>query len=64
MINNDLYTDNELKLYNEVDRKNICEYLNQLSNKEKQVYIIAKQHLGSSFNLLKSNGYCKWMSNK
>jgi hypothetical protein len=27
---------------------------------EKLAYTIGKQHLGSSFNVLKSNGYINW----
>lgn len=42
----------------------IIEYLNNLNNIEFTAYIIAKQHLGSSFNIIKSNGYCDWLKNK
>ena len=59
-----VYTEDDFKNYNETDKINIQEYLSQLSDKEKQVYKIAKEHLGSSFNIIKSNGYCKWWSNK
>ena len=40
---------------------NIIEYLSQLNAIEKKAYKIAKEHLGSSFNLVKSNGYCDWI---
>ena len=59
-----VYTEDDFKNYNETDKINIQEYVSQLSDKEKQVYNIAKDHLGSSFNIIKSNGYCKWCSNK
>lgn len=37
------------------------EYLKTLSEKERQAYEIAKDHLGSSFDLVKSNGFLKWL---
>lgn len=39
-------------------------YLETLSEKELKAYAIAKSHLGSSFQLEKSNGYLKWKNNK
>lgn len=36
------------------------EYLASLNPKEKKAYEIAKQHLGMSFNLIKSNGFIQW----
>ena len=41
----------------------ILEYLNNLSPIKKQAYLIAKQHLGSSFHILKSNGFINWIKN-
>jgi len=35
-------------------------YLNQLTPKERQAYMIAKTHLGMSFDLAKSNGFLQW----
>lgn len=35
-------------------------YLQSLSPKEKHAYEIAKNHLGSSFHLIKSNGFIQW----
>jgi len=40
---------------------NIVQYLCQLDAIEKKAYNIAKEHLGSSFNLVKSNGFCDWI---
>ena len=41
--------------------KNLIEqYLNSLSEKEKKAYEIAKDHLGTSFQIEKSNGFIKW----
>lgn len=42
----------------------IDQYIKQLSDKEKQVLKIAKDHLGSSFNIQKSNGFNKWKKKK
>ena len=43
----------------------LCEeYLQSLSEKELQGYHIAKSHLGSSFSLIKSNGFIKWKSKR
>lgn len=41
-------------------QESIVEYLKHLNPIERKAYIIAKQHLGSSFNLTKSNGYIEW----
>ena len=38
----------------------LVEYLSQLDSIEKHAYKIAKLHLGSSFNIVKSNGFCDW----
>jgi hypothetical protein len=38
----------------------IVQYLSQLDSIDKKAYKIAKEHLGSSFNIVKSNGYCDW----
>ena len=40
------------------------QYINSLSEKEKKSYEIAKEHLGMSFQLDKSNGYLKWLKIK
>jgi hypothetical protein len=36
------------------------EYLATLNEKEKKAYEIARDHLGTSFQLEKSNGFLKW----
>ncbi len=57
----------ELKLPDNFDsyeiklQASIIEYLSQLNPIEKKAYKIAKEHLGSSFNIVKSNGYCDWV---
>lgn len=40
------------------------EYIAQLSPIEKKAYRIAIVHLGTSFNLKKSNGFCDWLKDK
>jgi len=35
-------------------------YLSQLNDPQKKAYIIAQNHLGTSFNVLRSNGYKEW----
>jgi hypothetical protein len=40
------------------------EYIAQLSPIEKKAYKIAIEHLGTSFNLKKSNGFCDWQRDK
>ena len=47
--------------YNLEVQKSIIEYLQQLSHIERKAYIIAKNHLRSSFNIVKSNGYIDWL---
>ena len=39
----------------------IDDYIQQLNEKEKIVFEIAKEHLGTSFNIEKSIGYKKWL---
>jgi hypothetical protein len=41
-------------------QKDIYNYLNQMNEFEKKAYLIAMNHLGTSFNILKSNGYKEW----
>jgi hypothetical protein len=42
----------------------IDEYLNTFTEKERQAYIIAKDHLGMSFDMEKSNGFIEWLQNR
>jgi hypothetical protein len=35
-------------------------YIESLDSKERKAYHIAKTHLGSSFDLIKSNGFIEW----
>ena len=38
----------------------IYNYLIQMTPYQKKAYLIAKDHLGTSFNILKSNGFIEW----
>lgn len=35
-------------------------YIDSLNEKERKAYEIAKSHLGSTFHLIKSNGFIEW----
>lgn len=50
--------------YDEETQNLIIEYLEQLTPIQIKAYAIAKDHLGSSFNLVKSNGYVDWLKTK
>ena len=47
-----------------VAKKILKQYIASLSDKEKQTYTIAKDHLGSSFSLEKSIGFQQWLIEK
>jgi hypothetical protein len=46
------------------EQRSLQLYLETLSEKELKAYAIAKSHLGTSFQLEKSNGYLKWKNSK
>ena len=48
----------------DLDTQNlIVNYLKHLNTIERQAYTIGKKHLGSSFNIVKSNGFIDWKKN-
>ena len=47
--------------YNECLAERLHEYLTQLNDTQLKAYRTAKRHLGSSFDLAKSNGFVGWM---
>ena len=53
-----------IKLYNEEKQKEIFNYLKQMNDHEKKAYEIAINHLGTSFNIYRSNGFISWKKNK
>jgi hypothetical protein len=52
------------KLYSEEQQKEIFEYLSEMSEDEKNAYKIAFHHLGTSFNIYRSNGFINWKKSK
>ncbi len=55
---------NYVKTYPTEIQRDIYEYLNHLSDLERNAYQIAFNHLGSSFNITRSNGFKSWRSTK
>ena len=39
----------------------VFRYLEQLNDFDRKAYTIAKNHLGTSFDILRSNGYISWI---
>jgi hypothetical protein len=56
------YMEQEKKEQQESGVDNADAYISQMSPFELSAYRIAKSHLGTSFNLEKSNGFLKWIS--
>ena len=54
---------NNFENYDEKTQTLIVNYLKQLDTIERQAYTIGKKHLGSSFNVVKSNGFIDWKKN-
>ena len=54
---------NAFEKYDIVTQETIIKYLKHLDPIEKQAYTIGIHHLGSSFNVVKSNGYIEWTKN-
>ena len=48
------------KKYDADTEQSILQYLSQLSGIQVKAIKIASKHLGSSFNVIKSNGYIDW----
>jgi hypothetical protein len=61
--NNTNNTKNSVK-ESELEDLLTSEYISQMNSKERIAYQIAKEHLGTSFNLKKSIGYKEWLKNK
>lgn len=51
---------NAFDKYDSHSQESLIKYLKQLDAIERKAYTIGKVHLGSSFNILKSNGYVNW----
>ena len=50
----------QFEKYDILTQQSVLKYIKQLNSIERLAYKIGKQHLGSSFNVLKSNGYNNW----
>ena len=50
--------------YSEEQQANIISYVGSLSPIQKKALSIAKDHLGTSFDILRSNGYVHWTNSK
>jgi hypothetical protein len=53
----------QFKNYDETTQTLIINYLKHLDSIERKAYTIGKAHLGSSFNVIKSNGFIDWKKN-
>ena len=45
-------------------QREVFEYLNGMTKLEKEGFKLAFSHLGSSFDILRSNGFKKWKQSK
>ena len=54
----------QFSTYSVETQESIKQYISQFTPIQKKAYLIAKEHLGSSFNVIKSNGYIQWLKNK
>jgi hypothetical protein len=50
-----------VKTYGIDTQQSIFTYLSQLTPLEQKAYIIASNHLGTSFHILRSIGYTQWI---
>jgi len=46
--------------YSSEEQSLIIKYITQMGDKERIAYSIAKEHLGTSFDIIKSIGYMEW----
>jgi hypothetical protein len=53
-----------IKSYTVDKQIEIFNYLKEMDEYQKKAYLIAFDHLGSSFNIYKSNGFKDWKSKK
>ena len=53
-----------IKLYSQEQQKEIYKYLSEMTDQEKIAYKIALDHLGTSFNVYRSNGFIDWKKSK
>ncbi len=53
-----------VKAYSLEKQQEIFQYLSEMDEINKQAYNIAFDHLGSSFDVLRSNGFKEWKNSK
>ena len=53
-----------VRSYTAEKQREIFEYLSEMHEKERIGYKIAFDHLGTSFDILRSNGFINWKRNK
>jgi hypothetical protein len=53
-----------IKLYSEEQQQEIFKYLSEMNPTERTAYEIALNHLGTSFNVFRSNGFIEWKKSK
>ena len=51
-------------VYPKEKQSEIFNYLQEMDEHNKKGYVIAYNHLGTSFNICKSNGYKEWKNKK
>jgi hypothetical protein len=62
--NIDVLLPKNFEKYSPETKENIIQYLTQLTPIEKRACLIAMDHLGTSFNIVKSNGFNDWIKDK
>lgn len=50
--------------YSHEVQQTIYDYLQSLNQTQRKAYLIAKDHLGTSFHILRSTGYMDWKKKK
>ena len=60
-LNMELDLPASLQNYPKETQDSVRKYLQQLNDKEKKAYKIAKDHLGTSFHIVRSVGYSEWL---
>ena len=50
--------------YSNEKQEQIFNYLQEMDDHNRKAYIIAQNHLGTSFNIARSNGFKEWLAHK
>ena len=53
-----------IKKYSIEKQRLIFQYLNEMDEHNRKAYDIAYNHLGTSFNISRSNGFKEWLNSK